>query len=61
MQEIVRLANPDKTATSLADPKQKLIYVLKSKEAGGETVIFVTTRGQAIQRKDEVPAVFRPK
>lgn len=60
LQEIVRLANPDKTATSLADVKQKLVYVLKPKAPGGEDVIFVTTRSQAILRGEELPAVFRP-
>lgn len=60
LQEIVRLANPDKTATSLADERQKLVYILKPKEPGGENVIFVTTRAQVTQRMDELPAVFRP-
>ncbi|MEX2171473.1 MAG: hypothetical protein WD851_19295 [Pirellulales bacterium] len=60
LQEIVRLANPDKTATSLSDTKQKLVYVVKPKEPGGEDVIFVTTRSQAAGRGEELPAVFRP-
>ena len=60
LQAIVRLANPDKTATSLADPKQKLVYVVKPKEPGGEDVIFVTTRSQATARGEELPAGFRP-
>lgn len=60
LQEIVRLANPDKTAESLNDVKQKLVYVIKPKEPSGEDVIIVTTRSQANQRKDELPTVFRP-
>jgi hypothetical protein len=53
LQEILRLANPDKSATNLADAKQKLVYLVKTDG------ISVTTRGQAAQRGEELPAAFR--
>jgi len=49
---ILRLANPDKTATSATDPKQKLVYVV----AGDK--IVVTTRAAAKKRGDKLPAEF---
>ena len=61
LTEILRLANPDKTATGAADPKQKLVYVIKPKEEGGEKAVFVTTRAQAEKRKDELPSEFQVK
>lgn len=56
---ILRLANPDKTTTSPADPKQKLVYVIGTKPGtSDDPVIFVTTRAQAEKRGDKIPAVF---
>lgn len=60
LQQIVFLANPDKTATSLADPAQKLVYVVKEKYQGGEDAILITTREQATKRGDSLPAAFGP-
>lgn len=51
--EILRRANPDKTATGPADPRQKLVYVV---DAGG---IIITTRSQAAERGERLPAAFR--
>ena len=56
--QILRLANPDKTATSPADPKQKLVYVFGTKPSTEEPMIYVTTRAQAKKRGDRLPAVF---
>lgn len=56
--EILRLANPDKTAAGPDDPRQKLIYVIGPDAAGIET-IRVTTRQAAEQRGDDLPAEFR--
>jgi hypothetical protein len=55
---ILRLANPDKTATSPADLKQKLVYVVGKNPATGEPAILVTTRAQAEKRGDVLPAIF---
>jgi hypothetical protein len=59
--QILRLANPDKTATGPADPKQKLVYVVQPKPGGGSEAIFVTTRAAAQKRGDRLPAVFTAK
>lgn len=50
--EILRRANPDKTATGPADTKQKLVYVI------GEQKITVTTRAAAKKRGEQLPAIF---
>lgn len=52
LHTILRLANPDKTATGLADPKQKLVYVLSDDK------IIVTTRAAAEKRGNHLPAEF---
>lgn len=51
--EILRQANPDRSAVGPADPRQKLVYVMR-----GDAVI-VTTRAAATQRGEELPEVFR--
>jgi hypothetical protein len=56
--EIVRLANPDKTAASPSDPRQKLVFVIAAGPDGSEQ-LFVTTRAAAAARGEELPAVFR--
>ncbi len=58
--EILRKANPDKTATGPADVRQKLVYVVKPKSPGGPEAVFVTTRARAAERGEELPAAFRP-
>ncbi len=55
--EILRQANPDKTATGPADPKQKLVYVVVNSPDGSQT-IKVTTRSQAEKRGETLPRVF---
>jgi hypothetical protein len=56
--EILRLSNPDKTATGSNDEKQKLVYVIARGESGEEQIV-VTTRAAAAARGDELPEVFR--
>jgi hypothetical protein len=53
--EILRRANPDREATGPADPRQKLVYVLR------DDAVIVTTRSAATQRGEELPEVFRVK
>jgi hypothetical protein len=55
--EILRQANPDKTATGPADSKQKLVYVVVNKPDGSQT-IKVTTRSQAEKRGETLPRIF---
>ena len=57
LQAIVAQANPDRTATSLADPKQKLVYVLQNSNTPAG-VIVVTTRTAAASRGEALPKVF---
>ncbi len=54
---ILRMANPDPTATSSTDPKQKLVWVI-DKRAGSPTIL-VTTRAGAAQKGYELPSAFR--
>ncbi|MEX2318114.1 MAG: hypothetical protein WD669_13230 [Pirellulales bacterium] len=56
--EILRRANPDKSAAGPDDPRQKLVYVIGPKSPGGPEVIFVTTRARAAERGEPLPAVF---
>jgi hypothetical protein len=56
--QILRLANPDKSATGPADPKQKLVYVIAKKPDKTEQII-VTTRAKAAERRDQLPPAFR--
>jgi hypothetical protein len=56
--EILRRANPDKSASGPADERQRLVYLIKPRGAGEEEAIFVTTRSQALRRGDRLPAVF---
>ncbi|MGD9647146.1 MAG: hypothetical protein AB7U73_15655 [Pirellulales bacterium] len=51
--EILRRANPDKTATGPADTRQKLVYVV------GADGIIITTRSQAAERGEALPTAFR--
>lgn len=52
--EILRRANPDKLATGPADPRQKLVYVVRP------DAIVITTRAAAEKRGESLPAVFQP-
>ena len=56
--EILRLANPDKTATGPNDAKQKLVYIIEQKPDKTDQIV-VTTRAKAAERKDDLPAAFR--
>lgn len=52
--EILRRANPDKLATGPADPRQKLVYVVRP------DAVVITTRAAAEKRGESLPAVFQP-
>lgn len=56
--EILRLANPDKSATGASDKRQKLVYIIETGPGKTEQIV-VTTRTKAAERKDELPAPFR--
>lgn len=56
--EILRRANPDKSAAGPGDARQKLVYVVGPKGPGGPAVIFVTTRSRAAERGEKLPDVF---
>lgn len=58
LTQILLLANSDKTASGPADNKQKLVYVIKPLEPGGQEGILVTTRAQAAKRGDTLPKQF---
>jgi serine/threonine protein kinase len=58
LEQILFLANPDKTVKEINDPNQKLVYVIKPQEPGGKDVILVTTRSEAAKRGDKLPAEF---
>jgi len=57
--EILRLANPDKTATAANDVRQKLVYIIEQTPDKTEQIV-VTTRAKATERKNELPPAFRP-
>jgi hypothetical protein len=59
------LEEKDKTAEQIllaifakANPDGKLVYIIKPKEPGGADMIFITTRGAAEKRKDQLPQIF---
>jgi hypothetical protein len=56
---ILRLANPDKTASGPSETRQKLVYVIAPAAGGKPERVVVTTRSRAVERGDELPAVFR--
>jgi hypothetical protein len=56
--EILRRANPDRTAAGPSDPRQKLVYVVETPAAGGLGRIIVTTRAGARKRGQPLPAQF---
>jgi hypothetical protein len=51
LMKILKLANTD----------GKLVYVVKPRAAGGEPIIFVTTRAAAAKRHDTLPAAMEKK
>jgi hypothetical protein len=57
--EILRRANPDKSATGLSDPRQKLVYLVKPTSPGGPEAVFVTTRARAAERGDTLPPALK--
>jgi hypothetical protein len=57
--QILRLANPDKSATGPDDVRQKLVYIVEQKPDKTEQIV-VTTRTRAKERHNELPAAFRP-
>jgi len=59
--EILRQANPDRTATGPADPRQKLVYVVERAANADPGRIIVTTRTAAEKRGDALPAPFASK
>ncbi len=56
--QILRLANPDKSATGPGDVRQKLVYIIEQRPDKTEQIV-VTTRTRAKERHDELPAAFR--
>jgi hypothetical protein len=58
--ELLRRANPDPSAAGPADPKQKLVHVVRPASDGQGEQIVVTTRAQAEKRGEVLPEVFRP-
>jgi hypothetical protein len=59
--EILRLANPDRSATAPHDNRQKLVYVTRDAEPNAPGQIVVTTRSAATARGEQLPRVFREK
>lgn len=55
---VLRRANPDQTAEGPADPRQKLVFVVREATGDGPGKIVVTTRAAAARRGEELPAVF---
>ncbi len=57
---VLQQANPDRSASGPADPRQKLVYLVREADGGQPGVIVVTTRSAAARRGDKLPAVFEP-
>jgi hypothetical protein len=57
--EILRLANPDKSATGPNDPRQKLVYIIAAAGPDNGERVIVTTRAASAARGEVLPAVFR--
>ncbi len=56
--EILRGANPDRTAAGPADPRQKLVYVIEPPAGDAPGRIIVTTRSAAEKRGQTLPDAF---
>ena len=59
--EILRAANPDKSARDAADERQQLVYVVREEPGGGPDVIIVTTRAAATLRGELIEPPFSPQ
>ena len=59
LTDLVVAANPDKTASGPADPKQALVWVVAEDAASDEQVILITTRQAAAQKGYDLPAEFQ--
>jgi len=57
---VLQRANPDRSASGPADPKQKLVYVVREASVDKPGVIVVTTRAAVTKRDIKLPAVFEP-
>jgi hypothetical protein len=51
LSELVRQANPDKSATGLNDEKQSLVWVVDSTAAADKPTILITTRQGVAEKK----------
>lgn len=56
--QVLRLANPDKSATSASDKRQKLVYIVEQKPDKSEQIV-ITTRTRANERHDQLPEAFQ--
>jgi hypothetical protein len=59
--EILLKANPDRTASGPADPRQKLVYTVERREPDDAGRIIVTTRAAAEKRNLPLPDAFLVK
>ena len=58
LTRLVAGANPDKTATSPADPKQSLIWVVDPASTDAQPALLITTRPQAEAKNYPLPEEF---
>jgi hypothetical protein len=58
LTRMVAGANPDKTATSTADPKQSLVWVVDPASTDQAPALLITTRPQADAKGYELPKEF---
>ncbi|NOY28943.1 MAG: hypothetical protein GXP28_01845 [Planctomycetes bacterium] len=57
---VLQRANPDRSASGPADPKQKIVYGVREASVDQPGVIVVTTRAAVSERDIKLPAVFEP-
>jgi len=60
LTRLVAGANPDKTATSTADEKQSLVWVVDPEATDQAPGILITTRPQAAAKGWQLPHEFLP-
>jgi hypothetical protein len=58
--EILRQANPDKSAAGASDPRQKVVYVIGPPSPGKPEAVLITTRPRAAVRGQTLPDAFEP-
>ncbi len=58
LSELCRQANPDKTVTSLSDPKQSLIWVIDPEATDQKPSILITTRPIATEKGQKLTKEF---